>query len=521
MARRTVIYNDFSFGDFGRIEPWNAPKGSWTGQNMVVYRTGEIGVRAGVRRVPLTGTPVGAVWQMGILPGGTTVDVWFGQGNVVRYFDAARPDGIITTLSGTLTGTPTRGIVDRFEAGDQTFIVTPSQAAYVITSSAVTAMTGAPNGFSIALHGDRMVIASSFVSPSVLRYSAAANFNSWPAANSITVGGSDQIYALREQRGQLQVLKSQAGFYTLTGVPGINETLRYNLSNVGPQGNVNAVRTVRAQDGIWMVTAREAVPSRFDGSRIRTWEHIPFASVGGQNLGIEGFPIGDPDAAFFVQGDIASELTTQRNWLLNRGTWSKHIFGFNPVGLTAAVSFGYLQDALTIATSRQSPIIVMTDGGSASAAPNFYTWLPDIDRPGTENNPFSVGTERAGDDSTAQVTGNFDLPEWWSDEGSEVLVRTVVVEFRAWNTGGSLTNHFDVTVNNIRPYENESPITTETQAWDRAGARSSTSGTIYREAFSFGGQGVGNGVQLKFSNIRGVAIKRIEMVIDSASGRGL
>jgi len=44
-TKRIIEHRDWSGGEFGRQEPWAAPQNSFTGTNMMVYRTGELGVR--------------------------------------------------------------------------------------------------------------------------------------------------------------------------------------------------------------------------------------------------------------------------------------------------------------------------------------------------------------------------------------------------------------------------------------------------------------------------------------------
>lgn len=513
MGKQVIEYKDFSFGDFGRIEPWRAPKNSWTGTNMVVYRTGELGVRAGVRNLAPTGLSNGVVWGMGSW---ANVDrgMWYGQGTNVRTLDVADAGGPVSAL-GTVSSTPAD--VARAEYGDDTFIVTDNSGAYRIRSSGVTACTGSPNGRAIALLGERLIIAPTATTPATIRYSAASNFNSWPG--TITVGSDDPITGLVSQRGHLVIMKYRSSFYILTGVPGINETLRPLMRDVGPASvtNLLSYAAVHADDLIWFVSQWENTPARFDGARSARVEHILTPAAGGTSLGIEPFPVGDPAALVIVQG-AGPEGTAARTWLYNRGTWTKHTFGVTTVGKTASSIVGFLQDGATLSTVRKGAAIVLTDGGGAAATPNFYVWMPDIDRPGTESDPFGVSTERAGDDSSTQVSGEFSLPEYHTEDGSEFLVRKVIVDFRKWDTGGALTNHFDVNVTALRRY-NAGSLESTTQSWDEDDALASTTGTLDRRVFSFGEQGLGSGYQITLENIRGIAIQRIQVEIDAQPGR--
>lgn len=521
MARRVVVYNDFSFGDFGRLGPSRAPKGSWTGSNMLVYRTGEIGVRAGLREVtPSSGHVTGEVWALSPY-GSLGNSFWYGVDDDVYWWSSLAGGGAATDF-GTLTGNPGGpDDVDVAYYGDDTYIITETRGGYRIAAGVFSAMTGCPNGYSIALVGDRVVI-SAITTPASLRYSAAANPNSWPATNSITVGGNDIATTVRNQRGHLVIFKNDAGYYIMSGVPGVNETLRKALSDMGP-GTASGVGTTRGGDRIWYVCEQEQTPIMFDGSKTQRAEHILLPNTGSPHSWVTPLPTGDPDSfALRVQAD--DELSTDPCiWLYLRGAWTKHTFGVAVNGPMAASSFSYFGDPSTSTDDdsvAQSPYLVINDGVTSGTASNFYSWMVDMDRPGSETDTFSISHERAGDNSTAQVSGNFSLPEWWSDEGSEVQVRGVIVDFRTWNTGGSLTNHFDLEVDNFRPYNGSGAIESLTQSWDEAGSLASTGGSYRRQAFSFGDSGYGNGFQLHFTNCRGIAIRRIEVVIDSTPPRG-
>ena len=65
---RSIIYNDFRGGEWGRIGPQNAAKNQWSGQNMIVYRSGDIGVRPGLKNISPTGLPTGKIRTFGCTP---------------------------------------------------------------------------------------------------------------------------------------------------------------------------------------------------------------------------------------------------------------------------------------------------------------------------------------------------------------------------------------------------------------------------------------------------------------------
>jgi hypothetical protein len=155
--------------------------------------------------------------------------------------------------------------------------------------------------------------------------------------------------------------------------------------------------------------------------------------------------------------------------------------------------------------------VYLCDGGAAGAAPNFYVWDPTLDTPGIEGGSQS----RAGDDSSTALSGTLTFPEWWSQDAAEVYVRSVIVDFKSYNTGSATNNHFDLTVNALRRYQAGAAQASTTQSWDQAAASSSASGTLRREIIGYGEQGMGNGAQLAFTNVRGIAIERVTMILES------
>lgn len=518
MPREVTVYDDFSGGDFGRIEPWHAAKNQWTGTNMCVYRTGELGVRAGVRNVTPSGTVAGVVFGMGKL-GTTARTIWYGQGTNIKSFDYTNPASLVTL--GTVTAQPTGDRVGRAEYGDQTFIVTENSGAYQIKSGGVTQLTSgspSPNGRHIALLGDRLVI-SPLTTQATIRYSSASDFLTWPAANAIAIGGDDLITALATQRSHLAILKQDSSYYVLTGVPGVNETLRSVFRERGPAaGSPTSYGVVRSNDMIWYVSGSEVIPSRFDGTKADKVERIITTNTGANALSVEPLRLTDPNALCIVQGAVPADNTDQRTWMYLRGVWTKHVFGVPVLGMTAQSDLFYLQDGLTKTTQRTGPVLCLTDRGTASVAPKFYTWMPDVDRPGTESNPFSFSTERAGDDSTSQVVGDFALRMEHVDRGQNVQVTGISVEFRRWNTGGSLTNHFDVTVDSNWSYESGT-VTQRSLSWDEVGSYASSSGSLDTAYFRFGESGEGNAYQVRFTNCRGVAIQKIIVTTETTPVR--
>lgn len=504
MGRKIVVFDRF-VGEAGKRNLWNAPSDTFNAVNMWRYQTGELGPRPGLRQMTPAGAATGIVRGFGCssVP---NKDVWFAIGNSVYSFDGSTAASL-RTASGSTTGASATSVFDYAPVGTAIYMTAKSMTnSYKVefntgagVAPAVTTLTGSPAGRTICSYGDRLVIGDVAVgNENRLRFCDALNYNSWPSANFIDVSDGWLITGLYSQRQHLLITK-QNGFYVLTGVPGVNPVLRKVSSDFGPLG---ALEATLAQDDVlynWPIFGHQ--PARMNGSRqVREFalaDHIPNSGAGDVFPPQNGVsPITDN-----MTGAVYLDKTTNKMVAYYNNGWSYHTFGSNISGFTAKFggTFGNLW---------------LCDGGGASASPKFYTMDLHLDRPGFE----SDGAARAGDDSATQVAGSVNFQEFWDKSGEEFFVKAVVVDFRSWNTGGSSTNHFDLTVDAMRTYQ-DSTVSSTTRSFDQAGSSSSTSGTIQRRIFGFGEQGVGNGFALRLANIRGVALHRIEVILDTKPAR--
>lgn len=525
-TKRVIEHRDFSGGEFGRKEAWNAPANSFTATNMLVYRTGELGVRPGLRNVSPTGLVAGQVWSLNRdSTANSSVNVVFGQGTNLKTFQpSSTGTGFLTTVGGALTATPT-AMVDVVWTGTALYLVTNNSGAYQYTGGAISALTGSPNGNSIALFGDRLVIARSTAPVNNIVYNGltagVSDFNSWPAANTIPVGDIATVYKLMTQRGHLALMKQYNGHYILTGQLGVSEALRQAVTNpVAPDPYQGMGKS---QDGIlWFVdvSGKSAHPVSFDGTTLRVYDHLDLKNAGvsvlstlSQASNAIGFA-SDDDHGVLLHGRTDGSGVNQ-TLLFSNGIWTKHSFGptFN-VAQGTCLPYQYQQTPGDGTTLRSTDTFVLSDGGSGAVAPKFYGWTPRMDRPGSETALNNGSPERAGDDSSAQVTGSVEFPEVHLETGTEMMVREITIDFRSWNTGGSLTNHFDVEIECLRTYNSTTRISLK-NSWDEAGSLSSAAGTLKRISFMFGDQGVGNGYQVKFTNCRGIALQRYQVVLET------
>jgi hypothetical protein len=505
MARKVVAYDSFKGGEFGNLGAWRAPKDSFTATNMLVYRTGELGVRTGLKERTPTGVATGLVRGFGNTPV-PTKDAWFAIGNNVYTFDILAGNNLLTA-TGTTAGSAT-SVFDSANVATDVYLTakgkTNSYKLQVNTgagiAAAITTLSGSPSGRTITSYGDRLVIGDITGSlENRIRFSDAADYNSWPSDNFVDVGDGWLITGLYAQRQHLAITK-QNGYFVLHGVPGVNDVLRKVVSDLGPLGALEASLGYNDQLNIWPIAGLS--PAMFNGATLQRATHL----AGHMTLGGTGdvFPPSNGVASVHDTGHCAVflEKTDNKAIALINGVYTYHTFGANISGFTSKI-YG------------SADLVAICDGGGASSSAKFYVWDTHQDRPGLE----SGTNDRAGDASSTALEGSVSFPEWWAQDASDVYVRAVIVDFRKWNTGSSTTNHFDLTVNALRRYQAGAAQASTTVSFDEAASSSSTSGTLERRIFGFGEQGRGNGFQLAFAACRGIAIQRIEVILDSEPGR--
>jgi hypothetical protein len=520
MGAQIFEYADFSGGDYGRLENWRAPKNSFSAQNMLVYRTGELGVRAGVRNVTPPGVAVGTVLGLGRLPDSLST-AFYVQGTATKIFDAVQ-GGTLSTASGALTGTPS--VTVHMDDAGHTVYIASSANGYSLAGTTVTSLNNMPAADAIALYGDRLAVVPSSAQNTV-QFSAAASFNNWTIsagnAVSITVGDSDPITALLAQRSHLVIFKKTSGIYILSGTPGTNESLRLvSRGTAGPTVSRNAGRT-RADDKVWYAATNQQQLSNFDGTNYAMQDNIPVSLYTelAQRV-VAPLRLDDQTGAAFLVKANAGVGAANEIWLKARGIWTRHTFGVTLDAQVASAGVGFPQDGdTTAARLRYGSMLVLTDGGGAAATPNFYSWVPFLDRPGLEASPFSTSAERPGDDSAVPVTGSATLAEQRDKDGRDIQVRGVIVDFRSWNTGSATNNHFDLVVNTLNSYESSAPISSATASFDEAASQSALAGSVRSKYFSFGDQGRGGAFNVQLSNVRGVAFQRFRVVTETYPGR--
>lgn len=514
--RQVLTFDAFQAGEFGSEAPWRAPKGSYTGLNVQRYVDGSLGPRNGLKQLTLSGAAItGTLAGFGRLFQGNDAPMFALIGTAGYRITTA---GVVTALTGALDAAPTEPPQAAFVGvGTKTYISSAGDNLYRIDFLADTltkiATPNSPGARCFVQYGERTLAAGGSAvvapdgtagSPNRIYFSAAANPESWPAANFIDVGdGSNDITGLYPQRTHLVITTSDGSWWILTGVPGVNPVLRKQATSVAPAfphhaaqlGNGNVAYTIASSGD----TGSTASLGLFTGSQLVLNETINYGN-GRRTQPYPTYtvvPLKNP-ADWLVQG--GSAVAANRAAVFQARGWALHewqVAGVTLQGYCASDTVGDRH--------------FFTDGGAPATTPKFYEWRSYNNRPG-----FSGDTlMQPGDASTTPFTARFSLPEWYAPDGREVGLVEVVVDYTTWNTGSASTNHFDITPQVLRTYESGS-VGGSTLSFDEAGAASSTAiaGTRKRKRFSWGGLPEGNGFSLDFAALRGCAISKIAVHIE-------
>ena len=500
--RQVVVYDDFTAGEYGSLGAWNAPKGSFTGRNVVRYVDGSLGPRNGLKALTVTG--LGATWmgsRMGLDPSG---NLWFQVGTNVYKIDGTDT----ASQAATLIGDAGVALNQAVQVGS-TYVYAITSGSGIkrldFTTPAVTSVASSPNGEYLIQYGERTLAAGDPSQPQRLYYSDAGDPESWPASNFIDVGTGTNIKAMLVLRSGVAIYTVASVFsgidgrwWILTGVPGVNDSLREVLrATQGPSSDADACLSGNGQ--VVFAASKSEVIGSFDGSNVRLLRHLPLGTP--PLVDVRSATSLREESDVLVLGETTSVASSCVGYVRRDGTWTYHTFAEANVGRSITTRDGTLPSDIANVSRAQNLVFFANDD---AAPPVFYMWSAYNDRP-----PFST-------DYSASILNPanvyFTLPEWWARDVEEVAVRKVIVQFRDWDTDDSDANQFDVTVTPLRQYEGGAG-SAQTKSFSRATSASVAAGTNLRREWNFS-QDWGNGFTVGIANMRGVAIQKIQVALD-------
>ena len=542
MPTELVQFDDWSGGDEGRHRPVKSDPRKIRGTNAWTYPSGGLGPRPPFQKVSITGLPQAKLNVFHLMrpsTGGVSTRYFFGFSDGKVYMV---PSGTnVATLVGTMTNPP----VDAVTIGDYVYFVSNTgHGAKCSAAGVLSGVSAMPAGDAIEQLGDRTVItnaADGGVVHGKIRVSAAANPDEWPAANEIRIGAQNQmIMGVYVQRNTLVLPKFDGGLWVMRGVPTVNEVLR--------QEDLTALHTlprrargaVCGQSNLWYCSDRDMV--KFTGAQavLEPRPDIPVTagynvSIWSNNVGAVAPLVDDDEFVMVGTVDQTADTNTKLAWVqIHRPQdgWTRHVPQIGPFRVTYPTEVS-TDNSTGVQVAKISPggIMFLCSGSDTSAnsgrAPQVYVFNSRQEYPhipvGDVNSWAATSLTLNDGDSSAPVVADVRMAEHWDDEGRQLTVTSVVVDY-SYNpniTPLSTYNRFDISVEALQNPGSSTVVTSSVQSFVPTGSGSTPDGSpIIRgqERFGFGDQGAGMGFRIRFSDWRGIVIHRVTVFVDATDG---
>jgi hypothetical protein len=501
VADFAIRWNDFSGGDYGRLDPSRADTDQFSGRNMKVYRTGLIGPRAGFKQIAVSGLPTHPVVNgpMGFDVYGD--DLYLVMGDLYKF---PMTDPATATA---FTGYPVSATTPvSFASGNEVLYSLLDGALYKHVGTG-TSLVATPVDFSDVVRWGYFMVAVDASNPWRVYFNevsaAGTDFDSWPSNNYLDVGNEEPITALVPIYNTLFVGK-ESGWWAVSGTLGVQAYVREIVIGNGPTDQRLTSVTTDNRVIYWPV---EQVPAWFNGERVYLEER--------QRLDPRALPfqgktciVTPTSRTLILAGEDATIEGTDMLVWKNRG-WAKYVTPFDlgalaPANVKAGAS---MPDGVIFAVERPSQV---------GATPVVMSFEHDNDRPSHNDDTWAAPIDY---NDTDLVTGTFSLPAWYDGQGRMCRVRGITIQFRKWASGIADTyNQMRVTVDALGAYE-AGTTTTINESWVESCDLASTAGTSDSWRVPFGEQGWANGFQVRFPAIRGVAIQEVIAHVDVRKDR--
>jgi hypothetical protein len=493
-----IRWSDWSGGDYGDLDSAKAETNQYHGNNVVVYDSGLIGPRAGLKPLTVTGLPnhttapgpmgfssfgnnllivLDRLYQIPVTTGVAVAnDVYpTAAANPVRF---ARANGILYTLKD--------GVVYK----------------HVGTGTAAATM---PVGvtFSELVQWEQWLIGVDATVPYRIWFTeltaAGPNFDVWPANNFLYVGGTQTIRALLPIYNTLYVGKT-SGWWAISGVLGIQASVRAITIGNGPRDSRRAAATTDNRIIYW---PNQDSPAIFNGETVRI-QHRQTLRQALTAFPSDGIAITPSHQKVYMAGDADANNDATDLYEFRQGRWSY-------LSLNSAIG-GILPQDPTCACSLPSGVIFTVNNpttvGNAVVISSFHHAL---DRPAHTSDQWASPTD-PGD--TELVAGELELRSWYDGQGRQVRVRGLIVQFRKWTSGvADSLNRMSVNVTVNGQYE-AGGATSETAEWYEPCERATDDGIDDSWRIGLGAQGWGNGLTITFPKLQGVAIREVIALCD-------
>lgn len=524
------VYEDFKGGEYGDLASRYAAPNQFHAKNMVVYRDGAIGPRAGLRKVVLSGDEYvnGALnaFHLGLANDVTVIRMYYIQSDTPRNFEASTTStqnpGTFTPFGGsgvaTFDADPGRDPAVLQRLGYLTFYAILGDKLYYIDAltDEMHPVADSPGGRAIVEYLDQIYVAGTgnIATANRVQYSDHADPDTWPVENFFDIGYAWPIFAAYKVNNGVVFIDQNSRWWLLQGTPEAG-SLRSIVHGRGPNISFGGRGTALDRDRVWFIASEgdRAFPAVFDGAALDTdsFQQLRWLS-GSERVG--ALVLDGDDDLLFVGG------STHRGLWRHHGIWTFHEYDI---------------DVSEYLAERNGTNFFLTVDGDETHKPSFYRSQTELTRPGFASDTWGG----VGDDSDEPFDAFLEFPEINQPDGTEIRPMSVLVEFTSYDTGASVTvdntpvpvpNHFEVSVRQIDAFRRDGGSETAPVAWDEtvvatsdpdAFTPSTTSGVRRRFICRPEGTATSPGLQVRITNIRGVKFERIVIDYEVSSGASL
>lgn len=496
-AEFALRFDDWSGGDFGDLDPSRAAANQYRGNNVHVYDSGLIGPRAGLKALAVTGLPTHTH-----APGPKGFSVF--NGNLLIVLNRIYQIPLTTLAAAAQDVYPTSAANPvRFARANGVLYSLKDGVVYKHVGTATTAVASLPATFSELVQWEQWLVAVDATTKYRIWFteltSAGPNFDVWPANNFLDVGGNEPINTLLPIYNTLYAGKA-SGWWAVSGVLGIQASVRNITIGNGP---VDARRAAVTTDNRIVYWPNQDSPAFFNGesTRVLNRQSLRQAQTAFPSDGIAVTPT---HQKIYMAGDSDADNDATDLYEYSQNEWSYQ-------SLNKAIG-GLVPSDPRHATALPSGVLFTVNNPvTVGDAVVISTFQHDLDRPAHSTDTYASPTDPG---ETALVTGQFDLRAWYDGQGRQVRVKTVIVQFRKWSSGVTDSlNRLTCSIEAHGGYESGTTVGT-TAEWSEPSERATTDGADDSWRINVGLQGWGNGFQIKFPIVAGVAIREVVALVD-------
>ena len=497
MADFAIRFDDFKGGDYGDLDPAAAENDQYRGNNVHVYDSGLIGPRAGLKPLTISGLPTHTH-----APGPKAFSTFGNKLLIVLNRLYQIPTDTLVAAAQDVYPTSAANPV-RFARANNILYSLKDGVVYKHVGTGTVAIS-APATFSELVQWEQWLVAIDATVPYRIWYteltSSGPDFDVWPANNFLYVGGNQAVNTLLPIYNTLYAGKT-SGWWAISGVLGIQAAVRSITIGNGPR---DARRAAVTTDNRVIYWPNQNSPALFDGeqTRINNRQSLRQAQT---EFPSDGIAVTPTHQKVYMAGDANADNDATDLYELAQGKrWAY-------LSLNTAIGGITPSDPRCGCQLPSGVIFTVNNPTTVGNTVIISAFQHDLSRPGHHTDTWASPTDPG---ETELVTGSVDLKAWYDGQGRQVMVKSVIVQFRKWASGiEDSLNRMTLNVEAHGGYEAGTRAGANAE-WYEPCERATTAGVDDSWRVNVGAQGWGNGFQIKFPVLAGVAIREVVALVE-------